>query len=102
MVITVFTRICPICKSIVTHKSKMSRDNIQKQNRPCRKCSNNTTERKRKRKEVYDRVLGKKDNSGENNPFYGKKHTPETLLKLKKSKNFSKETKEKFAENLKK
>lgn len=34
-----FIRICPKCQNEVFHRTKYSRNQIQKQNRPCRKCS---------------------------------------------------------------
>lgn len=50
-----WTRNCPKCQKIVTHKSRGSRDNSIRYNRWCHSCRNH----------------------GKNNPFYGKKHTKE-------------------------
>lgn len=50
-----WTRECPKCKKEVSHKSRVSRDNSRRDNRLCHSCSN----------------------VGENNPFYGKKHSEE-------------------------
>jgi hypothetical protein len=54
-------RLCPECKKMLSYTRRCNRDLAEKQNRLCSSCRF----------------------SGENNPFYGKKHTEETKSKLR-------------------
>jgi len=80
---TEFSRECPKCKKTIYHKTKYSRNSIQKANRICRKCSNeeffNNPESVKKLVDGAKKV----NKSGENNPFFGKQHTEKTKLKMK-------------------
>ena len=73
-----YTRICPTCKKTVYHKTKYSRNQIEKANKSCSSCvhskimNNLTEEQKKKQFRGFSWV------TGEPNPFQGKKHTQET------------------------
>lgn len=58
------TRPCPLCGQTLTHTRKSNRDIAAINKRPCRSCS------------------AKICNSGERNPFFGKRHSQETKDKL--------------------
>lgn len=64
-----FERLCPSCKKPVYHTSKSNRDQADNKGRLCKTCDYE------RRKEAY---------KGENNPFYGKKHSAETIERFKK------------------
>ena len=65
-----YTRKCPKCNIEITYSGKGAKSNcekLKKLNKPCLKCSN----------------LEKRNKyTGENNPFFGKKHTENFKLKL--------------------
>lgn len=61
----IYTRKCPKCNSTIEHNLKHNRDTTEKLNRLCKKCFYQT-----------------RDQSGKNNPFYGKTHTLETRQKI--------------------
>lgn len=63
-----FERNCPICFEKIYHINSYNRDSAQNLQRKCKKCG----------------IKFRKDISGENNPFFGKKHTKETKDKLSK------------------
>ena len=68
------TRICPSCKSTITHTLKHNRDRADKMERICQKCAM--------------KILNA-DNKGENNPFYGMHHTPESIRKAIENRDYS-------------
>ena len=86
-----YTRICPLCNCEIKYKDKRSFVRSSKKNIPCLSCSR----------------------KGENNSFYGKKHTKESMVKMvetsknsEKRKNYydkirSDEHRKKLSENLK-
>jgi hypothetical protein len=77
-----FKRICPNCKGEVYHTSENNRNKSEKKNIICKNCDNELKRIKYK---------------GENNPFYGKKHTDEVKEKLSlMNKGFSRESSSKF------
>ncbi len=59
---TLLTRNCPECNSVLFYTKGGSRQTAEKNKRICRKCA-----------------IKKIDYNGEKNPFYGKKHSIETL-----------------------
>lgn len=63
-------RNCPQCNKIIKYESRSGYISANTNNNKCYKCS-------------YDQCLGKMDFAGENNPFYGKKHSKQTKEKLK-------------------
>jgi hypothetical protein len=62
------SRNCPQCNQLVTHTNRYNCIKAIKKNKICRKCV---------------AVSFSKKYSGNNNPFAGKKHTPESLKKMK-------------------
>lgn len=64
-----FVRICPQCGKDIEHKTKASMKDAIRRNQLCRKCGCNKPERLSIQREI---------NSGERNPFFGKKHSEET------------------------
>lgn len=74
-------RKCPSCETEVEYKSPISYKKAVRLNKPCKKCSSkeraNRPEEKRRMREIASQ-------SGEKNPFYGKKHTEETKEKIGK------------------
>lgn len=65
-------RVCFDCKTDIIYKSKSSYENATKNNSVCRKCAASG-----ERNGMYGK-------SGDLNPFYGKNHSDETIIKLKK------------------
>jgi hypothetical protein len=61
------SRKCPICDKTIFHKSKYHRNTAEKNKQICRQCSN---------KKNSDIMIG------ENNPFFGRKHSEKTKLKI--------------------
>jgi len=59
------TRVCPQCGDSISYTNRGNRQTAEKQKRICQKC-----------------IAQNRDFSGENNPFYGKKHSPETIMQL--------------------
>jgi len=72
-----YTRLCPKCGTEIKHSEKSNRDSAVKKGQLCRKCGCNTPERIQKQKELF---------SGTKNPFYGKKHSQEMILRFKNRK----------------
>lgn len=59
-------RNCPLCDKIITYTKKGNRQTAEKQKTPCFECG----------------LKNRRDYSGENNPFYGKTHSQETIDKI--------------------
>lgn len=73
-----FTRACPNCEIILSHKNKYVCARSEKQKKLCASC--------RSKINGASKNLGKfskKGCTGENNPFFGKKHSEETKHKMK-------------------
>lgn len=68
----VYKRECPLCLKEITYKSKVGFDNSCKNESVCRSCAS---------KGENNGMYGKK---GKLNPFFNKKHSKETIEKLKK------------------
>ena len=90
-----FVRNCPECKTKLKYVKKQSFKVAMKRNSKCRSCS-----KKGSKNPMYGKMTGDKNpmygKIGSENPFYGKKHSKETIEKLRKSatersKNLSKE-----------
>lgn len=76
-----YNRYCPKCGNEIIYTNKYNRNNAEKENRFCKSCSAKenyvnfwTEELKEKRSRKY---------VGKGNPFYGKKHTTESIEKYK-------------------
>jgi hypothetical protein len=79
-----FTRICLNCSEVVIHKTKRSRDVAEKANRSCRSCNaSEINKRHGLRDDFIKKYASPGCSVGESNPFYGKKHTQETISLLK-------------------
>ena len=80
-----FTRECPKCKKVISYTTEKGKRRAIRSNKPCLSCSLKlyalTDEGKKQYNALSDRH--KKKYMGENNPFYGKRHTRETIDKLK-------------------
>jgi len=77
----VFERNCPACDRVLPYKSLSSRNLAEKRNSICHPCAmNEVSGRDYIRRERSERMKGRF--AGEKNPFFGKTHTPETLLKI--------------------
>jgi hypothetical protein len=82
-----FVRNCPSCKSEIFYTSKNNRYSAEKKESKCKKCSTKETAN---RKDVKEKIS--KRMSGENNPGFGgkiwkgRKHSAESIEKIKKSK----------------
>jgi len=72
-----YTRICSKCQETIEYKSYGGWHNSKKKgDAKCRKCVSKETG-------FTKRYATKGSNNGENNPFYGKKHTEETKEKMR-------------------
>lgn len=72
---------CKVCDGTVKYKSPISYKKALKDDKPCKKCS--ATERANRPEEKI-RLQKIASQIGEKNPFYGKKHTKKTKLKISK------------------
>lgn len=69
-----YSRLCPGCGKIISHTLKNNCDQAHKKGRVCRQCDDNRRSQ---------RMLG------DGNPFWGKKHTKETLKKIQNNRDIS-------------
>src|ERR1039458_8102527 len=80
-------RKCQTCRSVLSYSRLWDCNNAEKHNVCCHKCGGKKTiETRRQRNNLYGyaKSQGYKDHmsklhSGVNNPFYGKRHTPEDI-----------------------
>jgi len=97
----IFIRNCPSCNRELTHTNKKNRNDAVKKGRLCSSCAakivQNDPAHKRKQAE-YRRKAYK----GDNNPFYGKKHTIETIEKIQKNRDASSFKTQKFKDKMSK
>jgi hypothetical protein len=79
-----WTRNCPICNKVVSHKTKASRDVSLKADKKCRSC---TATEINLRPGMRDHFVGmfatNGCNTGSNNAFFGQKHSAKTIESLK-------------------
>ena len=80
-----YFRECPLCNKELAYKNKKNRNFAEKNNKMCSSCSQKEAH---KRPEVIlkNKKRAKKLSelyTGNRNPFYGKKHSKETIRKLK-------------------
>lgn len=84
-------RDCPACGERIKYISYSGFHNAKKNNSKCKKCFINEEEKLKRSKRA----------AGENNPFFGKKHSKETREKLSlKTFNHSEESKKKISKSL--
>lgn len=81
MSMEIYTRNCPVCNKEISHRSKYSRN--QCQNNPCQSCAAKDRIKRLGNNKGFLKYTEKGYGKGENNPFFGKKHTEETKLKFK-------------------
>jgi len=86
------TRKCPICEKILEYKSQSGYYTANKKNSKCRACASRDSG-------FISRFATKGENTGKNNAFFGKNHSPEAKSKISSSKigsKHSEKTKEKL------
>ena len=79
-----YKRKCHKCGKDIYHTSKYNRNALEKKRTPCRTCS--SIEKNKKygnNKKFIERYATKGKNSGEDNAFFGKKHTEEFKEKMR-------------------
>ena len=80
-----FIRVCPVCDKEITHTNKCTRDRCLREKRLCKSCGAKKRIEKYGYGKNFEAYTIKGKYSGKNNPFYGKKHTKETIEKMKNS-----------------
>lgn len=85
-----FKRKCPECGDEITYKSESGYNNAIKNNRLCRRCASSG-----ERNAMYGKI-------GELNPFYGKKHTEESKIKIIDGRDYSKYKTKEFRDKISK
>lgn len=81
------TRKCPECNNIISYSSKSGYYAANKNNSVCRKCASIKSG-------FISRFATKGENLGQNNPFYGQKHTNKTKKIISQTHKGRKKTKE--------
>lgn len=81
---TSWERNCPNCGDVIIHTNKWNRDRAQRDNQICSKCSH---------------INFGEEHKGEKNPFYGKKHSKESMDQMKETSKNS-EKREKYYEGI--
>jgi len=97
----IFIRNCPSCNRELTHTNKKNRNDAIKKGRLCSSCAAKIVQNDPIHKEKqaqYRREAYK----GENNPFFGKKHTKETIAKIQKNRDLSSFKTKKFKDKMSK
>ncbi len=84
----IFIRNCPSCKKELTHTNKKNRNSSIKKGRLCSSCAAKIVQNEPIHKKKMAKIRSKMFR-GENNPFYGKKHTKETIAKIQKNRDIS-------------
>lgn len=78
---------CPTCNKEIIYSSKYSHRNAKQKNSNCKSCGLKKSITPERRIKMSERVSGNKNpmfgRSKEDNPFYGKKHTEDTINKMK-------------------
>ncbi|MFW6129632.1 MAG: NUMOD3 domain-containing DNA-binding protein [Atribacterota bacterium] len=86
-----FKRVCPKCNKDLFYKNKKNRNRAEKRGSFCLSCSQKESRKKEEIKIKYDYInkQRKEKYRGENNPFFGKKHSDRTKnhLKTQRAKN---------------
>ena len=93
MIMTSFKRNCPKCNCEITYKSKYSLINANKKNSKCKSCGLKEIMTDEVKKRMSERVKGENNpmfgKFGELNPFFGKKHSKETKIKMHENRDYS-------------
>ena len=94
-----FIRNCPSCDKELTYTNKKNRNSAVKKRRLCSSCAakivqNEPTHKKKQAEYRRDAYKGK------NNPFFGKKHTKETIAKIQKNRDLSSFKTQKFKKKM--
>jgi len=97
----IFIRNCPTCKKELTHTNKKNRNDAIKKGRLCSSCAAKIVQNDPVHKEKQARYR-REAYKGEKNPFYGKKHTKESLTKMQKNRDFSSFKTQKFKDKMSK
>lgn len=81
-----YTRNCPLCNKELTYSSKYNYQKAKLKKSKCKSCGIKESITDERREKMRDRVGGKNNPmfgmKGELNPFFGKKHTEETKIKI--------------------
>ncbi len=81
-----YTRNCPLCNKELTYSSKYNYQKAKLKKSKCKSCGIKESITDERREKMRDRVEGKNNPmfgmKGELNPFFGKKHTEETKIKI--------------------
>lgn len=84
---TNYERNCPTCDCIIKYSNKYNLKNAEVKNGDCKSCSSKKNRPENFKEKMSERFRGEKNPmwgmNGNKNPFYGKKHTKETIDKLK-------------------
>jgi hypothetical protein len=87
-----FYRNCPICDNQINYSTKYSFLAAQKKNTKCKSCGIKSAITDEVKEEMKKRMIGAKNpmfgKTGELNPFFNKKHTQETKLKMIQNRSF--------------
>jgi hypothetical protein len=81
-----YTRNCPLCNKELTYSSKYNYQKAKLKKSKCKSCGIKESITDERREKMRDRVEGRNNPmfgmKGELNPFFGKKHTEETKIKI--------------------
>lgn len=103
---TNFKRNCPKCNCEITYKSKYSLINANKKNSKCKSCGLKEIMTDEVKKRMSERVKGENNpmfgKFGELNPFFGKKHSKETKIKMHENRDYSVYKTEEFRQKISK
>ena len=103
---TSFKRNCPKCDCEITYKSKYSLINANKKNSKCKSCGLKEIMTDEVKKRMSERVKGENNpmfgKFGELNPFFGKKHSKETKIKMHENRDYSVYKTEEFRQKISK
>jgi hypothetical protein len=84
---TTYTRKCPKCDGEIHHKSKYSRNQSEKGNKICQSCSAKSRISRFGNNKGFLRWAQKGFGAGNNNPFYGKRHSVESKKMMSENAN---------------
>lgn len=79
-----YYRTCPTCNKTLEYGNKKNRNRFEKINKSCLSCASKEVHKRPEtilREGILGKILSEKY-SGKGNPFYGKKHSEETIKKL--------------------
>ena len=94
-----FIRNCPSCGRELTHTNKKNRNSAVKKKSLCYSCAAKIVQNDPVHKEKQAQYR-RETYKGEGNPFYGKKHTKETIAKIQKNRDLSPFKTKKFKDKM--